>query len=202
MALEIRHVETESEVEIAARVLARAFLSYPLMTRVFASASVPLEEAIRGMFRITLGYRWATGLPIPVAVQHGEIVGVVKFKVPDAPAWPTEFEQQWDEFEKRVIGPNGIQLFADYMEVAKRANFPQNHLFVVALGIDPGCMRSGAGRALLEHVSEVARRAGHEGVGLFTEDPDNVPYYLDRGFEITGSAPLRDMTVWQFWKPV
>jgi GNAT superfamily N-acetyltransferase len=52
------------------------------------------------------------------------------------------------------------------------------------LSVDPAFARSGIGTALLEAVTDRARQAGHQVLGLstFVDVPFNAPFYRKRGF--------------------
>jgi len=72
--------------------------------------------------------------------------------------------------------------------------------YVWFLGVDPDAQRTGLGRRALEAALEAMRARGYRVCLLKTESPANVPYYLERGFEVVDESvvPATQLRCWVF----
>lgn len=72
--------------------------------------------------------------------------------------------------------------------------------YVWFLGVEPDAQRTGLGRRALDAALEAMRARGHRVCLLKTESAANVPYYLERGFELVDESivPATQLRCWIF----
>ena len=138
--------------------------------------------------------RW--GRPSYAAFRSGRLVGVaVTF---DSEAWPPPepISTLLDVPAFAVAGPPAAVRGWRAGTTIKRAHFPDPHMFLWQLAVDPPAQRSGVGRALMARVLADADEATLP-VYLETAKPENVPYYRSFGFVETGRERLpRGAPMW------
>jgi GNAT superfamily N-acetyltransferase len=146
----------------------------------------------RGLWHKAL--RW--GSPGHAAFRSGRLVGVaVTF---DSEAWPPPepISTLLDVPAFALAGPPAAVRgwLADAM--MKRVHFPEAHMFLWQLAVDPPAQRTGVGRALMARVLADADDAALP-IYLETANPENLPYYRGFGFVETGRESLpRGAPLW------
>lgn len=87
-------------------------------------------------------------------------------------------------------------------ELMKQHHPEEPHWYLAVIGSDPTVRGGGFGHALMR--SRLDRvDAEHAPAYLESSNPDNVPYYLRFGFEVTGEIRLPDggPTMTPMWRP-
>jgi predicted acetyltransferase len=83
----------------------------------------------------------------------------------------------------------------------KAAHPEEPHWYLAAIGSDPQVRGTGYGNALLRSRLD---RCDADGAPAYLEssNPDNIPYYLRFGFEVTGEIvmPGGGPSMWPMWR--
>ena len=86
-------------------------------------------------------------------------------------------------------------------DLMKAVHPEEPHWYLAMIGSDPAVRGGGYGAALMRSRLE---RCDAEGAPAYLEssNPDNVPYYLRFGFEVTGQIviPGGGPTLWPMWR--
>ncbi len=84
----------------------------------------------------------------------------------------------------------------NYMKATLSVRPKDPHHYLVFIGIDPSVQGEGLGRAFLEAIHEsVENDTSSIGIGLDTENPENVPLYEYFGYKLTEKELLDPITV-------
>lgn len=196
----------ESQIDVAADVLVRAFFDYPVWTWL-APDETQRGELMPWFMRLSLHWALAqdetylAGDPI-AGVAMWEPAGRLDADLDDdATAHATS---AWDELPQRA-GADTMARF-DAMILAQRPireklSAGKPVWYLPWLGVDPAAQRTGVGGALLR---VMFARADADGVPcmLETEKEANVPYYERHGFAVaaSGELPLGGPRFWTMWR--
>ena len=188
-------------VSQAGAMLARAFETDPLFMHMFEQAQVRepgLRQVMGAMVRLCLaqGRVYASG--------DGQVQGCLCLQLPGkrASSWQTlkgwlpSFWNLGLLFARHGLRTKGLDALR-LLDQLERNRPEQGHLYVEALGVDPGCQRSGFGRALLLRGLELGQGAGVRAY-LETSREENVGYYERFGFQVVEQLHAgRCPTVWR-----
>lgn len=179
----------KTDVKRLSAVLARAFHNDPVMSWILADDTRRAKGLPRLFVAITR-HHFLAGGGAEVAVRDGQIGG--------AALWdgPGRWKQTPGE-ELRML-PTMVLAFGRDMrrgqqvvELMKQHHPEEPHWYLAVIGSDPTVRGGGFGHALMQ--SRLDRvDAEHAPAYLESSNPDNVPYYLRFGFEVTGEIVLPD----------
>jgi GNAT superfamily N-acetyltransferase len=89
----------------------------------------------------------------------------------------------------------------NYMKTTRFLRPKEPHHYLVFIGIDPKRQRQGLGRTFLAHIHQLVENDSNSiGIGLDTENPENVPFYEYLGYKLTGTELLDPITVFCLFK--
>jgi len=192
----------EDEIEQAAGVMVRAFISYPVWTwlvpdEVRRAALLPPYALMTMRWGRLLGATYVAGRPVAgVAVWRPP--GANESVDPDGSltgwrAWNAEAGS--DVFAR-------LQALNEAQAPARAAACDGPHWYLPWLGVDPRSQRRGVGAALLRHVFARADAAGVPCL-LETEVERNVAWYERHGFIVThaGVVPDGGPPFWTMLRP-
>lgn len=183
------------------RVIARAFLDYPVMTRVFRDTPGSREDWICDLATRSARARHASGGRTPVVRVDGRVVAGANVAVPIAPG--LEVDHVWFEEFLQEAGPTAHDFFTRFIKVVESIELPQPNVYLVMIGVDPEFQGQGVGKMLIEKVMEMAREVPDcKGVGLDTEDEVNVRIYEACGFRVLAERQVDDLPVYVLWRPI
>ena len=104
----------------------------------------------------------------------------------------------------KILRILGLRCFLRYMRVMqqlKKVHPEEPHWYLAGLGTDPPKQRIGVGRSLIAPVLE---RCDAERIPAYleTQKPQNVPYYSQFGFRVTGELDLLGdgPHIWLMWR--
>lgn len=88
-----------------------------------------------------------------------------------------------------------------YMKTTFSMRPKEPHHYLVFIGIDPNLQGQGLGRAFLEHIHQLVENDSNSiGIGLDTENPENVPLYEYFGYKLRGTESLDPITAFCLFK--
>ena len=101
-----------------------------------------------------------------------------------------------------ILGPRSFLKYMRAMAAMKKVHPEEPHWYLAGLGTDPPKQRSGVGRSL---IAPVLARCDAERLPAYleTQKPENVPYYNQFGFEVTGEIDLPGAGgphLWLMWR--
>jgi GNAT superfamily N-acetyltransferase len=179
--------------------LSRAFFDDPVMAWIFPNSMTRTTHLTRMFSAMTRHHHLPRG---GVEVAHdGPVIGAAALWDP-----PNQWqESRWAQFAMtpaflRVFGlrtgmARGIQ------EMMKREHPEEPHWYLAAIGSDPAVRGQGYGQVLMR--SRLDRcDAEHCPAYLESSKPENVPYYLRFGFEVTQEIALPNggPPLWAMWR--
>lgn len=178
-------------------VLTEAFEHYPAMRFVFAGKRPALHKAV-GFF---VASRVLRNEPL-LGIEDGHhLAAGAIVTIPDGRVSPPEVsvrrEALWAD-----VGAEARARYEACGAVWERFAAPAPHIHLNMIGVRASCRGLGLGRALLEHVQDIARRTPKaEGVTLTTEDPANVPLYEHAGYTVVDHARIApDLETWWMFR--
>jgi GNAT superfamily N-acetyltransferase len=198
VAIDVRPLQ-KADVRDASRVLGRAFYEDPIMTWMLPKTAQRAKSLPR-MFAAMTRHHFLSGGGAEVAVHDSGIGAAALW---DAPG-------RWKHSGREELGmmPTLIWAFRSrvsaarqVMEIMKREHPEEPHWYLAVIGSDPMVRGGGFGQALMG--SRLDRcDAEHAPAYLESSNPDNVPYYMRFGFEVTGEIKLPDggPSMWPMWR--
>lgn len=187
------------DIGALAAVLGRAFQDDPVM-RWLQPDDARRAAGLAGFFAANTRHHFLAGSGVEVAVGDHGIGG--------AALWDPPGRWRLSVAEQVAIMPAVLRAFRGRLRNAwalgeqMKANHPEEpHWYLATLGSDPTVRGGGYGAALLRSRLD---RCDAEGAPAYLEssNPDNVPYYLRFGFEVTGEvvAPGGGPTLSCMWR--
>ncbi len=179
--------------------LADAFAEDPI-TGFLLQTGPGYRGRVTQFFSLLMGARLALHMPVLVASDGADTVGAAMGYATAPPAWPPDWAQAWDRFERAVPGlPDRMSV---YDEVARRGMPTSPHYYLGVIGVDPARQGQGIGRELLAAFCALSDADGLSGgVYLETANPANVRFYERAGFEETARGALGSQTLWCMFRP-
>ncbi|MEV0672160.1 GNAT family N-acetyltransferase [Mycobacterium sp. NPDC050441] len=178
-----------SDIKQLAVVLGRAFHEDPVMVWMLPDAA-RRRQALARMFATMTRHHFLAGGGSEVAVRAGVIGAAALWDPPGS--WRHTRLQEWLMMPAfaRAFGRRagrGQQIAA----LMKKHHPEEPHWYLAVIGSDPTVRGGGFGHALMQ--SRLDRvDAEHAPAYLESSNPENVPYYLRFGFEVTGEIVLPD----------
>lgn len=199
MALTVRPAH-RTDVAALAKTLARAFHDDPVFCWLQPSSARRIA-ALPGFFGAMARHHFLPGGGVEVAVS-ADGVGA-------AAMWDPPGRQP--EQVRELIGllPAVVRLFRGRIPVARalseqmKAHHPEEpHWYLGMIGSDPRVRGGGYGTALMRSRLD---RCDAEAAPAYLEssNPDNIPYYMRFGFDVTGeiAMPGGGPSLWPMWRP-
>ncbi len=89
----------------------------------------------------------------------------------------------------------------NYMKSVISARPKRPHHYLIFIGVDPDYQGKGCGRLMLEHVhSLVDNHPASSGIGLDTENPENVHLYEHFGYRLTATEVLGPVKIYNMFR--
>ena len=188
-----------ADVAALSRVLGRAFHDDPVM-RWLQPDAARRTAALPTFFATVARHHFLASSFSEVAVS-ADGVGA-------AALWDPPGRWQQTSREQVAMVPGVLRAFRGRLGAARalaeqmKAVHPEEpHWYLAMIGSDPAVRGGGYGAALMRSRLE---RCDAEGAPAYLEssNPDNVPYYLRFGFEVTGQIviPGGGPTLWPMWR--
>ncbi len=188
-----------SDVAALARTLARAFHDDPVFTWLQPDSG-RRAAALPVFFAAMARHHFLAGGGVEVATSDAGVAAVAM--------WDPPGHWQPGPREQIALAPAMIRAFRGRIGAAlalgeeMKANHPEEpHWYLAMIGSDPQVRGGGYGAALMRSRLE---RCDAEGAPAYLEssNPDNLPYYLRFGFEVTGeiAVPGGGPLMWPMWR--
>lgn len=186
-------------VERGAEVLSKAFLQDPLFLQMFKDHGNP--KNMKAFFLFIL-YKSLLLKELLLGVElEGQLVGIASIELPTSitgaklllsPA----FLYQIIMLMLQIPG-RSFAFINQYMKRTSAARPKASHHYLVFIGVDPNHQRKGIGRYLLKYIDEIVERdTASIGIGLDTENPENVAFYEYLGYKKVKAVPLEAITLY------
>lgn len=200
MTAHVTTIEPSQEQE-AVRLLTRAFSGDPLMRYLFDEAQAGYEQRLSGFFRYTWAVQRAMDWPLLGVVPRTRLAGVACIAAPDEHDWPVSLTQAYTQFTAD-FDTNMLDRIERYAKLGSRNTPETPQFYVKCIGVRPESHGQGYARLLLDHVHELA--AHHRtasGIGLDTENPENVAIYKNLGYELVDQVCFDGIDVFYMFRP-
>lgn len=185
---------TSSDLADAVGCLAAAFVHDPI-TRFLLQSGEGSQERLPQFFSLLMRARNALSMPVLVAKDAGGIGGAAMGNTTLPPPWPSDLEEEWNNFE--ALAPGFTARASIYDEIAERYKPQLPHYYLGVLGTRPAMHGHGIGRQLLQSFCDLsASDQLSRGVYLETANPSNIRFYERAGFAVTGQGNLGGATLW------
>lgn len=188
-----------SDVGAASATLARAFDDDPVMVWMFPDAGARAKKLPR-LFALMMRYHHLATGGSEVA-RDGANIGAAALWDPPG-RWRHSRLEELQAMPALMLAFRGRITAGREVAEAMQRNHPEEpHWYLAVIGSGPTVRSKGFGHALM--ASRLDRvDAEHAPAYLESSNPDNVPYYLRFGFEVTGEIKLPNggPTMWPMWR--
>jgi len=185
----------------AVGLLVRAFRDDPLMRYLYGDTEEGYAARLRAVFRYQCDLHQLQKWPLIGIEPRSRLAGLVGVRPPRPPRRPDELAARFEALEER-IGVDATERLAAYAAISNTHLPDEPLLYVGMIAVRPESQGRGYARALLDHVHGLAERdPSAVGVGLDTENPDNLPFYEHLGYRIVGTGQLEGLAVWSLFRP-
>jgi GNAT superfamily N-acetyltransferase len=189
-----------SDIRELAVVLGRAFHEDPITVWMLPDPAAR-KAKLHKLFGVMARYHHLGGGGVEVA-ENSDGIGA-------AALWDPPGRWQHRRHEELLALPSLLWTFGgrlaargNQLTTLMKESHPQEpHWYLAVIGSDPAVRGGGFGHALMR--SRLDRvDAEHAPAYLESSNPDNVPYYLRFGFEVTGEIKLPDggPSLWPMWR--
>ena len=177
---------TSEQIEPAARLLARAFVTNPVHIAAFGAGRLAANEAF---FRMGLA---AMKGPKLVAADGSQLVGVIHWVTSPACQYSLGEKMRMMPRMARNVGVRPALRLAAWLSEWSKLDPAEPHLHLGPIGVDPEVQGRQIGRRLMEQYCQAQDHAGVAGY-LETDRPENVDFYRRFDFEVTATRPVLDV---------
>jgi GNAT superfamily N-acetyltransferase len=196
--IDVRAAE-KADIRELSRTLGRAFHDDPVMTWMFPDSKSRAKTLPR-LFATLMRYHHLATAASEVA-RNGTEIGA-------AALWDPPGRWRHSRLEELRAMPAIIVTLRQrastalqVVETMQRVHPEEPHWYLAIIGSDPSVRGGGYGHALMS--SRLNRvDAEHAPAYLESSNPDNVPYYMRFGFEVTGEIQLPNggPRMWPMWR--
>lgn len=190
---------TPTDLHPAVGRLVRAFRQDPI-TGFLLQDGPGYDERLARFFTLLMRARLALDMPVLVAREGADILGMVMGYTTTPPAWPSDLAGAWEDFERSV--PGLTDRMAVYEGIATEYAPTVPHYYLGVIGVDPAQHGHGIGMRLIKTFCglSAADDLSH-GVYLETAEPSNVSFYQRAGFIHAGRGTMGSATLWCMYLP-
>jgi len=174
------------QIEPAARLLARAFVTNPVHIAAFGRGRLAANEAF---FHVGLA---AMKGPKLVAMEGSQLVGVIHWVASPACQYSLGEKLRMMPRMARNVGVRPAFRVAAWLSEWSKLDPAEPHLHLGPIGVDPEVQGRQIGRRLMEQCCQAQDQAGVAGY-LETDRPENVDFYRRFDFEVTATRPVLDV---------
>lgn len=100
------------------------------------------------------------------------------------------------------LTPRQRQRLNSYRNLTTSAQPNTPHHYLVCIGVTPNVKGKGIGKSLLERIHAIVEAdPTSAGIGLDTENPENLPFYQHFGYTLIKTQKLGDLTIYSMFRP-
>ena len=187
-AVDVRPADKPDVRQLAA-VLAHAFFDDPVMKWMLPE-DARRRRGLAPMFAAMTRHHFLAGGSSEVASREGQIGA--------AALWDPPGRWRHTRLQQLLMMPAFVRAFGlrgtrgQQIEALMKEHHPEEpHWYLAVIGSDPAVRGGGFGHALMRSRLERVD-AEHAPAYLESSNPDNIPYYLRFGFQVTGEIRLPD----------
>jgi GNAT superfamily N-acetyltransferase len=195
----------KGDVRDVARTLARAFHDDPVMTWMLPDAAARAKKLSRLFALLIRHHHLSTGgseVARDPGANNGAAIGAAALWDPPDRWRHTQREQLRTIPALMLALGRRVTTGRDVAEAMQRHHPEEPHWYLAVIGSDPSVRGKGFGHVLMR--SRLDRvDAEHAPAYLESSNPDNLPYYMRFGFEVTSeiALPGGGPPVWPMWRP-
>jgi ribosomal protein S18 acetylase RimI-like enzyme len=172
-----------AQVDAAARLFARAFVTNPLHIAAFGAAQPAANEAF---FRSALA---AMRGPKFAVMDGTRMVGALHWvRSPGCRFSPLEKLRMMPGLMRRLGARSALRV-GSWLSAWAKLDPGEPHLHLGPIGVEPEAQGRGIGRRMMDCYCRALDEAGVVGY-LETDRPSNVEFYRRFGFEVIATAPV------------
>lgn len=190
----------KSDLGALARTLARAFQDDPVMVWMLPDGR-RRARALPRLFAAMTRHHFLPGGGTEVAARGNRVGAAALWDPPGR--WKQTRREELLMMPSFLLALGARSLRGQQLTELMKQHHPEEpHWYLAVIGSDPTVRGGGFGHALMR--SRLDRvDAEHAPAYLESSNPDNVPYYLRFGFEVTGEIALPDNgpTMTPMWRP-
>jgi GNAT superfamily N-acetyltransferase len=191
---------TPTDLDAAINCMVVAFRKDALLRTFFADSAMGRDAASGTFFGLLLEARLALGMPVLLAHEGADLIGVAMGYDTAPPVWPEGITARWDRLIQ--AHPAFAGQLAAYDHVVDAADLTVPHYVLGVLAVRPDLHGKGVGKALILAFLDLSDQdPASQGTALETANPDNLLIYDRFGFGIKASGPLGPVTLWSMFRP-
>jgi GNAT superfamily N-acetyltransferase len=192
----------KTEAQACINVINSAFAQDPLYTKALKTEQ---EKQVFSEFMINKAM--ALDENVVVFKEADVIKGVASFERNSGKPFQTILSVLRIRFFKEVIQlfrrttPGTLKFFNQYMKYTTSERPKKPHHYLVFIGVESRAQGQGIGRALLEAVHKIVDEDKESiGIGLDTENIENIRYYEKFGYQLISQKTIEQVTIYAMFR--
>jgi ribosomal protein S18 acetylase RimI-like enzyme len=181
-------------------ILSRAFEHDPLMRFIFERSTSDFQSSLAELFRFSCEVRIELEWPLLGCNHDSRLVGVACVTVPEHRPWPKSLSKKYEKLVS-AIGPEATDRLERYSALTDTHRPEAPHFYLAVFGVHPSFQGMGIGRLILNEVHTLSElHPTSIGVGLDTENEQNVTLYERFGYIVVVKTELNGMNLWSMFR--
>lgn len=193
----------KSDFKACSELFEEAFLKDPLFNYLFGRKP---QGRINKFFRFTLEYAKVKNQVIIGEKRGGVIKGAACMETPQSQQRVQSFSTHLKsiklivQFAFQIKWP-AFKKINHYMKITNERRPKKPHHYLVCIGVNPKEQGRGIGRSLLESIHEAVDKDPISiGIGLDTENRNNVELYRKFGYQLVSEDRLGEITIYSMFR--
>ncbi len=194
------HLSTSPNTAEIAKVLSQAFAKDPWIKMLFSGNAQKTQH----FFEFIIKYCKATGGLVLCDYHDATLASVACLERPKVKVSLLGAINLLKAlaFFIRKCGFKTLRKVNTYMRLTTRSRPKEMHHYLICIGVAPEFMGMGLGKIMLNSIHTLVEAdTTSVGIGLDTENPNNVALYEHFGYRLTGTEPLDDLTIYTLFRP-
>jgi ribosomal protein S18 acetylase RimI-like enzyme len=194
----MQNTTSYSTLELA-QLLSQAFINDPWIQALFPDDPVRMQY----FFEFIIHYSKLMGGSVLTHTQDNLLVGVACIESPTHQNTFINILKLTKVILTFMIkcGPKKLLLANRYMKLALKYRPKERHHYLTCIGVAPNLKGSGIGKKMLIDIHNLVEQDTHSlGIGLDTENKDNIGLYEYFGYKLTGTEKLDSVTIYTLFR--
>jgi ribosomal protein S18 acetylase RimI-like enzyme len=99
-------------------------------------------------------------------------------------------------------GLKSLRIINTYMRLTTRSRPKEKHHYLICIGVAPEFMNRGIGKKMLSTLHTIVDEDSSSiGIGLDTENPNNIAFYEHFSYRLTGTEHLDELRIYTMFRP-